>query len=196
MYALLLTLSLVSCGGAEPGSDFADTSRAWATPAPAGAHPTTIHQPTSLGALDTTVVDVLGKPVGVACATCHGPGADGQALASLPGEPEELHAGVRPEHGALVCDSCHAPEDRSRLRLAEGRLLDMDEAMTLCTQCHGVQRRDYDHGSHGGMSGFWDTTRGPQVRNHCLDCHAAHTPAYGQVMPAAGPRDRIVGGTH
>lgn len=195
MHPLILTLALFACG-AEPGADFADPSRAWAEPAPEGAFHTEIHQPSSLGALDTHLVDVRGGAIGVACATCHGPGADGEVLASLPGEPEELHAGVRLEHGALSCNSCHDPGDRSLLRLADGATLEMDQAMTLCAQCHGVQTRDYRRGSHGGMSGYWDLSRGPRLRNHCLDCHGAHDPAYGQVQPAPGPRDRFIGGTH
>ena len=191
----LLTLILLACGGAEPGADFADPSRAWSEPVPAGTFYTEIHQPGGLGALDTHLVDVRGGAVGVACATCHGPEADGTVLAELPGDPEDFHGGLRLEHGSLSCESCHDPQDRS-LRLADGTRLEMDQAMTLCAQCHGVQVRDYDRGSHGGMSGYWDLERGPRLRNHCLDCHDAHDPAYGQVLPAPGPRDRFFGGTH
>ena len=195
----LLLTALVACGTSAPGDDFTDPSRAWAEPTPAGSFPTTIHQPETLGVLDTHLKDVHGDAVGIACATCHGPNADGEVLASLPPQPDEadgFHSGVRMEHGPLSCDSCHAPDDRSLLRLADGKTLEMDEAMTLCAQCHGVQVRDYDKGSHGGMSGYWDTTKGPRERNHCLDCHSAHAPEYGQVMPVHPPRDRYFGEEH
>lgn len=69
----------------------------------------------------------------------------------------------------------------------------MARAIELCRQCHGPQARDYDHGTHGGMTGYWDTTRGPRLRNHCTDCHDAHSPAIVPVMPAAPPRDRYFG---
>jgi len=199
MYPLLPILALVACGVSAPGDDFADSSRAWAEPAPAGEFHTNIHQPDTLGVLDTPLEDVHGNAIGVACATCHGPNADGEVLASLPrqeGEEDGFHAGVRLEHGSLSCDSCHAPDDRSLLRLADGTTLEMDQTMSLCAQCHGVQVRDYDNGSHGGMSGYWDLSQGSRDRNHCLDCHSAHAPEYGQVMPVHPPRDRYFGEEH
>jgi hypothetical protein len=60
----------------------------------------------------------------------------------------------------------------------------------LCGQCHGPQKRDYDHGAHGGMTGYWDRSLGPRKRNPCTACHSPHSPAYPQVWPAPGPRDR------
>ena len=62
----------------------------------------------------------------------------------------------------------------------------------LCAQCHGTQARDYAHGAHGGMSGYWDTTRGEQVRNQCTHCHAPHAPAYPHMRPTFKPRDRFL----
>jgi hypothetical protein len=67
------------------------------------------------------------------------------------------------------------------------------DAMTLCAQCHGPQFRDYQNGSHGGMNGHWDLSRGPRLRNHCVDCHDPHVPQVLPVHPAPGPKDRFFG---
>jgi formate-dependent nitrite reductase cytochrome c552 subunit len=67
----------------------------------------------------------------------------------------------------------------------------MDRAIELCAQCHGPQYRDYKAGAHGGMTGNWDLSRGPRVRNHCVDCHEAHAPRYPGTRPVLRPNDRI-----
>lgn len=66
----------------------------------------------------------------------------------------------------------------------------MQDAMQLCAQCHGPQFRDYQRRSHGGTNGHWDSRRGGSVRNHCLDCHDAHTPRFLPSVPVLVPRDR------
>jgi formate-dependent nitrite reductase cytochrome c552 subunit len=179
----MMLLLLTACD-----TGFADPSREYGEPVPDGArHPTEIHRPTTLGVVDTPVSDVNGTPVGVACVTCHGPDPD-TSWAAREGEP--FHTGVDLAHGALTCASCHDPVDRTVLRLADGTTFPVTDAMTLCAQCHGPQTRDYEHGSHGGMTGYWDTRRGPRERNNCVDCHAPHTPAYGRVLPVFPPADR------
>lgn len=189
---VVMILLLSAC--ARPG--FADPSREFGPEVPAGAalHHVEIHQPPSLGALDTHLTDIHGRPVGVSCRTCHEPGA-GPALADLDGAPDApLHADLELEHGELTCDSCHDPADRTHLRLANGTAVDFADAMDLCTQCHGPQARDYRGGSHGGMTGYWDLRRGPRSRNHCVDCHAPHSPAYRKALPVFPPKDRYFGG--
>lgn len=167
---------------------FADPSRELGPAVPDGPrYPTSIHAPTTLGVVDTPLTDVNGTPVGVACATCHGPDPD-TSWAAREGEP--FHTGVTVTHGTLGCESCHDATDRTLLHLADGAPLDLADAITLCAQCHGPQYRDYVRGSHGGMTGYWDTRRGPRVRNHCADCHAPHAPAYAAVLPVFPPADR------
>lgn len=178
-----LLLVLLGCQ-----SGFADPSRELGEPVlETERFPTEVHAPTTLGVVDTPLTDVHGTPIGVSCVTCHGPEAS-TAWASRPGEA--FHTGVELHHGAITCASCHDPDDRTRLRLADGTGLDLADTMTLCAQCHGPQFRDYTHGSHGGMAGYWDTRRGPRTRNHCVDCHAPHAPAYAPVIPAAPANDR------
>jgi len=190
-FLILVLALLVGCG-----SGFTDPSREFAEPVAAGAdHPVTIHQPAGLGVLDTDRVDIHGAPIGIACATCHEAGADTDALVASLGNPEEMHASVDLQHGALTCGSCH-DEQRHLLRLADSTTLEMPEAMTLCAQCHGPAKRDYDAGSHGGMKGYWDLSRGPRTRNHCLDCHGAHDPAYRGGAAVHPPRDRFLSADH
>lgn len=150
-----------------------------------------VHPPT-LGTVDTGELDIHGAPIGVACATCHSAAAGAQPLAERPGAPEVFHASVVLKHGNLKCASCHDSENRTLLHLADGETLQMAEVMQLCQQCHGPQYRDFVHGSHGGARGYWDTTRGPRIRNSCVACHAVHDPEYPLVYPAPPPRDRFL----
>lgn len=179
---LLLLLSLVACD-----TGFTDGSRALGAPVDdIGRYPTAVHQPNTLGVADTPLLDANGEPIGVACVTCHGPDT---ATAWAAREGEAFHTGVEIVHGKLGCNSCH-DADRTVLHLADGALVEFADTIQLCAQCHGPQYRDYTHGSHGGMNGYWDTRRGPRLKNHCVDCHAPHAPAYGRVLPVFPPAER------
>jgi len=161
-------------------------------------HPVVIEHPTTLGRVTTELRDAAGRAIGVECATCHTAGdepalADLEAeLAKLKASPSDFHGAIELKHGNLPCDSCHDPEDRTRLRLASGETLEMGEVITLCGQCHSSQLRSYQHMAHGGARGYWDRTKGPTQRNSCVSCHAAHAPAYPLVYPAPGPNDRFL----
>lgn len=148
--------------------------------------PVVTHQPPTLGLLDTGVDELTGRRTGVSCATCHGPSPE----TSFAAQAKNPHVDIELKHGPMRCDSCHDSQDRTRLRLADGTALAFTDTIQLCAQCHGPQKRDYDNGAHGGMTGYWDLARGPRSRNQCIDCHAAHTPARGRVHPAPPPRDR------
>jgi hypothetical protein len=148
-------------------------------------HPVTIHQPVALRALPTSKGDVP-------CATCHGltdvPWAVPTGVDKLP----LPHSGLVMQHGDLTCDSCHDASGVERLHLASGKVIELRDALTLCSQCHGPQRRDFDHGAHGGMRGHWDLAQGPRDRNHCVDCHEPHAPQIPAVQPMPPPRDRFL----
>jgi hypothetical protein len=155
-----------------------------------------IHQPEAPPMIATGDIDEHGRPVQANCATCH---------ATRPPNPKArlgsplvlFHQGDLGPHGNLTCISCHEPSDGYRsLRLADGSNLPYSEVMQLCAQCHGPQFRDYKHGAHGGMTGYWDLTKGGRERNNCIDCHHPHAPAYPKVRPAAGPQDRFLKGVH
>lgn len=156
-----------------------------------------IRRPEGSPRIATGTFDEHGRPVTANCGTCH---------ATRPTNPNarigtslvQFHQGLVGPHGNLTCASCHHPDDGYQsLRLADGGKLEFAEVMTLCAQCHGPQFRDYQHGAHGGMAGYWDLSKGGRKRNNCVDCHAPHAPAYPAVRPARGPNDRFLsGGKH
>ena len=114
-------------------------------------------------------------------------------MAPAVAEIDSVHTGMKFTHGDLSCFACHDPEsDYDRLRLADGTRISHPEVMTLCSQCHGPQRRDFDHGAHGGMTGHWDLDRGPRDRNSCIVCHDAHAPAFPRMRPTFKPIDRFL----
>lgn len=156
-------------------------------PAAGPLHPVVIRQPDSRVLVDSGRRDARGEPVMVACATCHDtrpPEPSVHSAAAL----DEFHQGLRYAHGELSCLSCHNAHDYDTLKLADGRAVAFGASMTLCAQCHGPQHRDYRNGSHGGMTGYWDLTRGGRTRNSCIDCHDPHHPAFPRVMPVFPPQ--------
>ncbi len=127
----------------------------------------------------------------VSCALCHSlraPNSENRSSADL----DEFHQHLRFSHGDLSCLSCHNPDDYDTLKLADQRPVPYREVMTLCGQCHGPQLRDYAHGAHGGMLGYWDRSRGPRIRANCVDCHDPHAPAFPRMYPTFKPRDRFL----
>ncbi|WP_437774267.1 hypothetical protein [Sorangium sp. So ce1097] len=149
-----------------------------------------IHHPDKLSGVPTDKRDSLGRPIRAACVTCHSLRRP-EALPASAAELDEFHVGLRFEHGGLSCASCHVIGDQDTLRKADGEILPMRDAMQLCAQCHGPQLRDYAKGAHGGMSGNY--AGGARVRNHCVDCHDPHVPAFQPSMPVLPLRDRFVG---
>lgn len=183
---LLVTVTLGTAGAGSqtpPGATGSDEASV--------AHPMEIRNPPSLGTLSVGPRGAAGATAGIACATCHDPSHPG-ALARGEDVPDDFHRGIELRHGDLRCASCHAPEDRTRLRLAHGETIQMGNVVILCGQCHGSQLRDFRKGAHGGGRGFWDRSRGPWIRNACVACHAAHAPAYPVVRPAPPPNDRFL----
>ncbi len=184
---LTVGFAVVLLGGGCGSRDNAERVYGPAVAPDAGLHPVRIHAPASLTGLRGSVRDPNGQPTEVPCATCHA----GRTF-PLPASPAELrgpHAGMRFRHGTNVCASCHDPASAERLRLADGRVIPVSDAMALCSQCHGPQARDYAHGAHGGMNGHWDLRRGGRVRNHCVDCHDPHDPAFPSFVPMPPPLD-------
>jgi len=176
----LAALSSVACADAD-----APTPAAPYVPAP--SHPVTFSATPEAPRVLTDRVDAMGRPVTVGCATCH-------SLADLghperrSGEPlEAFHQGLEVAHGDLSCQACHAAPDYATLRLADGRTVPFTDVQRLCAQCHGPQARDFALGLHGGMSGYWDRSQGPQERHHCTVCHDAHSPAFVGMHPAPPP---------
>lgn len=140
--------------------------------------------------LPTGLTNYHGQPVFASCGACHAttqPNLDVRRAEDL----DQFHQGLNYNHGGLTCLSCHNSANYDTLRLADTRSVEFPDSITLCSQCHGPQRRDYDMGLHGGMSGHWDLERGGRTRNTCINCHDPHAPAFPQVMPVLPPRDRV-----
>lgn len=153
--------------------------------APEGEKHPVVIQPTPTPAGVTTAT---GESV--SCSSCHATRQPNKAHgAEL--TPERFHQGLHFAHGGLSCASCHKADNYDMLGLADGTALPFNRAMDLCAQCHGPQYRDYRNGSHGGMTGYWDLTRGGRTRNSCLACHDVHAPAYPKMMPAPPPVDAV-----
>lgn len=136
--------------------------------------------------LPTGLTNFHGHAVKVACATCHSTTKANPKLRSSE-ELDEFHQGLKFQHGTLSCLSCHNENNYDTLRLADNTTVEFTDVMQLCSQCHGPQARDYKNGSHGGMNGFWDLTKGPRTRNNCVQCHNPHAPQYPTVMPVFQP---------
>ena len=155
------------------------------------AFPVTIKKPPGPPRVATGSVDSSGNEVTVSCSTCHAtrdPNFDNKAPADL----NEFHGSLGFNHGNISCLSCHNPNDYDSLKLADGSRVEYSDVMVLCGQCHGPQMRDYEHGTHGGMSGYWDLSRGPRVRNNCVDCHQPHSPQFPKMQPTFKPKDRFL----
>jgi hypothetical protein len=154
-------------------------------------YPVTIVEPAHLRSIETGMTSPIAQELRADCASCHSL----RENAGLPKSTEELdefHQGLTFDHGTLACASCHVEGRVDVLRLASGDLVPLPEVMTVCGQCHGSQKRDYDRGAHGGMQGYWDRSRGPQTRNSCVACHDPHAPAYVGGAPVLPPRDRFL----
>jgi len=147
-------------------------------------------------AIDQT--DAHGNQLTVACSTCHAtrnPDFGNKTSADL----KEFHRGLPFSHGQVSCLSCHNENNYDTLKLADGAAVEFTNVMRLCAQCHGPQMKDYEHGAHGGMNGYWDLTRGPRTKNNCVDCHHPHTPQFPEMQPTFKPQDRFLdsqGATH
>jgi len=154
-------------------------------------HGTVIHVKPDVGTLDTGKRGPQGQVISAPCGSCHKQHST-PPFARSAEDLKEFHAGFRFKHGNIACGACHDLQDRDQLRLADDRRISMSSVIELCSQCHGPQARDYAHGAHGGMNGYWDLRRGDRVRNVCVDCHNPHVPAYPQFAPVQRPGDRFL----
>lgn len=155
-------------------------------------HPVHINLPDGPPRIATGEVDGLGRPVTISCASCHSNLEPNMVRRSSVEPPMMFHQGQTFAHGTLSCVSCHNPHNYNTLRLADGSALAYSDVMQMCAQCHAPQARDYDRGAHGGMTGFWDRTRGAQVRKSCIDCHDPHAPKFPTMTPTFKPIDRFL----
>ncbi len=154
-------------------------------------HPVMVNPGPPTPRVDTGVRHPDGSAVTVSCSTCHSgraPNPENRTSADL----NEFHQASHVEHGSITCLSCHNGDNYDQLKLADGTGVEFPDVMRICAQCHGVQTKDYEHGVHGGMNGYWDLSRGPRVRNNCIDCHHPHQPHFPPMRPTFKPHDRFL----
>ncbi len=118
------------------------------------------------------------------CNECHrsvpAPHAAGQEVTK--------HADVVMAHGMNTrCLNCHHPTNREVFVDDYGKEIPWDQPQLLCAKCHGPVYRDWQHGSHGRINGYWDRSRGAQVRLKCVECHDPHHPPFPPLASAPGP---------
>ena len=152
-------------------------------------HRVVVRKPDMMPMVDSGKLDHNGKPVKIRCNNCH----DTQKTNMTTEDASTLldfHQQMSFRHNSLRCVSCHNADDHETLRLADSTVVSFTNVIQLCAQCHGPQYRDFKNGSHGGMTGYWDLSRGGRKRNNCVDCHDPHHPAYPKVMPVFPPKTR------
>ncbi len=183
--AVVVVFGVMGRGSSKPIED-ADQF----TPSGQPFHPVTINQPDGPPRVHTGMTGPQGQPVTAACSSCHNnrpPNVETHTSSDL----NEFHQGLVISHGDLSCLSCHNAANYDTLKRADGKPIEYQNVMQLCAQCHGPQFRDYQNGSHGGMTGYWDRTKGPRQRNNCIDCHDPHKPVYPKFQPVFPPKDRF-----
>jgi len=184
----VLSLAFSACPRpAVPEEDFTAAS----APATEERFAVEYNRPEGPPRLDTGALDEMGKPITVSCTVCHTTKEPNFAR-NTSEDLDLFHQGLVFNHADLTCLSCHNADNYDSLRLVDGRSLAYPDVMNLCAQCHGQQYRDYEMGAHGGMTGYWDLSKGPQHRNNCIECHDPHFPAFQGMIPAPGPRDRFL----
>lgn len=153
-------------------------------------YPVIVRMPSGPPRIELAGTDPQGRTGSVACSTCHSvrpANLENKTAATL----DEFHQGMTFKHGEIACYACHNPDDSDALRLADGTAVAYENVMTLCSQCHSKQAESFAHGAHGGMNGHWDLSRGPQMKNNCIDCHDPHAPSYPKMIVGFKPKDRF-----
>ncbi len=79
---------------------------------------------------------------------------------------------------------CHNLDNRDKLRLVSGELIDFTESYRLCGQCHGDKFRDWKVGVHGKRTGNWN---GDKQYLLCVHCHNPHDPKFKPLKPMPPP---------
>ena len=116
------------------------------------------------------------------CSECHKP----EDKINRTPHVVDAHDDIVFEHDAQHrwCLDCHDAQQRDKLRLASGALLDFRESFKLCGQCHGDKLRDWKAGEHGKRIGSWD---GEKLYMLCVNCHNPHSPRFKPIKPMPPP---------
>ena len=124
------------------------------------------------------------------CSDCH-------RIIPSPSETDRSltqHREIDLEHGINTrCFNCHHQTNRDAFVDDGGHEIPWSQPQRLCAKCHGPVYRDWQHGAHGRTNGYWDSSKGPQTRRKCIECHDPHRPPFPSLHPAPGPRTLRMG---
>jgi hypothetical protein len=127
------------------------------------------------------------------CYLCHEEGKkqeltfDKNGVLVIPEEHEDSVMGHGTHGRNNLCFNCHNEENLTLLKARQGEELKMEDSTRLCGSCHGPSLRDWNSGSHGRISGYWDRSRGEFKKLDCVNCHDPHSPSFPSRAPAPGP---------
>jgi hypothetical protein len=115
------------------------------------------------------------------CSQCH----QGMPVNRKPRKLEQMHQDIVLKHmPGGWCFDCHHPDNRDKLRMANGQVVSFEESYNLCGQCHGTVFRDWKIGLHGKRTGMWD---GEKQYLLCVHCHWPHEPKFKAMKPLPPP---------
>lgn len=115
------------------------------------------------------------------CSQCH----QGMPANRRPRRLEQMHQDIVLKHmPGGWCFDCHNPDNRDKLRLANGKLVSFEESYVLCGQCHGTILREWKAGLHGKRTGMWN---GDKQYRLCVHCHWPHDPRFKPIKPLPPP---------
>jgi hypothetical protein len=118
------------------------------------------------------------------CSDCHADMEVNPERRQLTEEHVEISKNFNHASKQRWCLDCHNPDDRDKLRLANGDLVSFDESYYLCGQCHGTIFRDWKAGIHGKRTGEWN---GKKEYRLCVQCHNPHNPRFKPLKPMPPP---------
>lgn len=123
--------------------------------------------------LATTSVDLKS------CLSCHQQGR-------ITSNQRHVHAALKLEHMKKTqdCKLCHNLSNMSELKLLTGEIIPSSSSPLLCGQCHGLVKRDWDHGVHGKRTKSW-SKQGERLA--CSQCHESHAPKFPQMKADPAP---------
>lgn len=116
------------------------------------------------------------------CSECHGK----TDVVNRTPHAVEFHEDIvlRHDEKNRWCLDCHDAQNRDKLHLADGRLVDFTESYRLCGQCHGPTLRNWKAGEHGKRTGSWS---GEKQYLLCANCHSPHAPGFKPLKPQPAP---------
>jgi len=129
------------------------------------------------------------------CKVCHvdlkAPTYECEKNLNVPGTfhmPFGAHKDMAFNHGLnMRCFNCHNCSNLGTYINFDGSEIPGDKPVLLCRKCHGVLYRDWQAGIHGRTNGYWDASRGPQIKLECNQCHNPHQPHFPPLVPRPSP---------